>query len=205
MIVLPHTRHMSNTEVQNFLDYVQSGGILVVFDEAGTHDFAYPTPNSRSNPTWDNLVSTAGTQTYGSGTVLVVSDGNIALDYDVSLAPADLTAFQVAMEPVYSSDVTTSLSKDVHIHKFRDLAGGLEAFHLVNFGYDESTYLVSPTNDNTFAFDSSAIYSTPQVTYYTPESPEGDILAATSLASGKLEVTIPTLHVYGVVVLAEAG
>jgi hypothetical protein len=205
VIVLPHTRYMTGTEVQNFLDFVQNGGILVVFGEAGTHDFAYPAPNSRTNSTWENLVSTAGTQSYGSGTVLVVSDGNIASDYDGSLAPADLAAFQAALGPVYPSDVTTELSKDVHIHKFRDLAAGLEVFHLVNFGYDEATYLVSSTNDNTFAFDPSGIYSTPRVTYYTADSPEGEILPVTSLAPGKLQVTIPTLHVYGVVTLEDAG
>ena len=205
VILLPHTRYMTDAEVQNFLDYVQSGGVLVVFSDAGTHDFAFPTPNQRSNPIWDNLVSAAGTHSYGSGRVLVVSEGNIASDYDISLAPADLVAFQAAMEPVYPSDLTTTLSKDVHIHKFRDLAAGLEVFHLVNFGYDEATYLVSPTNDNTFTFDPSGVYSTPRVTYYTPDSPEGIVLSATTLASGTLEVTIPSLHVYGVVVLEKSG
>ena len=54
----------------------------MVFGEAGTQDFAFPSPNQRRNPTWEYLVSTAGTRSHGSGKVLVVSDGNIASDYD---------------------------------------------------------------------------------------------------------------------------
>ena len=204
LIVLPHTRHMSDEEVRSFLDYVQSGGVLVVFGEAGTYDFSYPTPNQRSNSTWENLVSAAGTHSFGSGSVRVVSDGNIASDYDVSLAPADLAAFNAAMEPVYPLDVSTTLSKDVHIYKFRDPAAGLEVFHLVNFGYDEATDLVAPTKDNTFAFDPSGNYIDPRVVYYTPESPEGETLSVIQLPSGFLEVMIPTLHVYGIVVVQEA-
>ena len=127
-IVLPHTRHMTDTEVQNFLDFVQSGGMLVVFGEAGTHDFAFPIPDERSNPAWENLASAAGTHSYGSGSFLVVSDGNIALDYDGSQEPADLAEFIAAMETVYPSDVTTDFSKDVHIHKWRDPAARLEVF-----------------------------------------------------------------------------
>ena len=205
VIVLPHTRHMSDAEVQNFLDFVQNGGILVVFGEAGTHDFAYPTQNQRSNSTWENLVSAAGTHSYGSGTVLVVSDGNIAGDYYGALLPSDLVEFQAALEPIYSSDVTTELSKDVHVHKFREPAAGLEVFHLVNFDYDAAKDKVIATDNNTFAFDPSASYSQARVTYYTPDLPQGEILPVTRLASGKLQVTIPTLHVYGIVVVQEAG
>ena len=204
VIVLPHTRHMSDAEVQSFLDFVQNGGILVVFGEAGTHDFAYPTQNQRSNSTWENLVSAAGTHSYGSGTVLVVSDGNIASDYDNSLAPAALATFQAIMEPIYPSDVTTDFSKDVHVHRFSDLAAGLEVFHLVNFEYDAATDKVIATDNKRFAFDPSGSYDQPQVTYYTPESPEGEVLTVTRLASGNLQVTVPRLHVYGAVILGEA-
>ena len=202
VIVLPNTRHMTDVEVQNFLDFTESGGILVVFGEAGTHDFSYPAPNTRSNPTWETLVSTARTLSYGSGLVLV-PEGNIAFNYDGSLSPSDLAAFNEAMGPVYPSDVTTDFSKDVHIHKWRDPADGLEVFHLVNFDYDETADIVVSINNKIFAFDASGSYIEPKVTYFTPSSPDGVSLPVTELASGGLQVTIPTLHVYGIVVVEE--
>ena len=74
---------------------------------------------------------------------------------------------------------------------------------LVTFDYDEAAGVVLPTSNNYFAFDPSEVYGSPRVPYYTPDSAAGDILPVTSLAGGLLQVTIPALHVYGVVVLQE--
>ncbi len=207
-VLLPQTRYMADAEVQNFLEYVESGGFLVVFGDAGTDDFSYPTPGARANGTWSDLVEAEGVRAYGAGQVLVFPNdngANVATNYDVALLAADLASFQTQFADVYASDVDTDFGKEVHIHKWQDPIVGIEAFHLVNFDYDAAADVVTPTDANDFAFDPTGEYNDPRVTYYTPASPEGELLSVTSLGSGRLEVTIPSLHVYGIVVVEEGG
>ena len=204
VIVLPQTLYMTDLEVQSFLDFVQAGGILVVFGNAGTHGYKFPTPNARDNAVWSDLVSTEGVRTHGAGKVLVfpnVDGNNVAGAYDGVLQATDLATFQAALADIYPSDIITRLGEDVHIHKFRDPGDGSEVFHLVNFDYDDATDKVIVTNDKLFAFDPSGEYTQPRITYYTPEAPGGQNLEVTELPDGDLRVTIPTLHVYGIVVL----
>ncbi len=206
VIVLPNTRYMTDTEVQNFLDFVNAGGILVVFGDAGTHDFGFPTPNLRTNTTWSDLVRAEGIRAHGAGHVRVFpkeGDENLARRYDTSFAAADLANFQAALEGIYPSGIRTTFDKHVHIHKFRDPVSEIEVFHLVNFDYDKETDLVRPTGDQIFAFKPRESYVQPQVIYYTPESPQGVFLPIIPSDPDRIEVTVPGLHVYGIVVLGE--
>ena len=206
VIILPQTRYMTEAEVENFLAFMFAGGILVVFGDAGTRDFGFPAPSPRNNPAWNNLVGAEGSRNHGDGMVLVFpSPGgqNIARNYDGTLSIDDLVAFQTGFGAIYTSDVDTSLGKDVHIHKFHDPSASLEVFHLVNFDYDDATDRVVATDNQTFAFDPSRDPVQPKVTYYTPASPDGVVLPINELPSGMLEVTLPTLHIYGVVVLED--
>ena len=78
-----------------------------------------------------------------------------------------------------------------------------KAIHLVNFGYDEVADIVVSSNNKVFAFDASGSYIAPKVTYFILSSPDGVRLPVTSLGSGDRQVTIPTLLVYGIVVVEE--
>ena len=42
---------MTDAEVGNLTAWVEAGGVLVVFGDAGTHDFSYPDPTRRDDPT----------------------------------------------------------------------------------------------------------------------------------------------------------
>ena len=78
-----------------------------------------------------------------------------------------------------------------------------EVFHLVNFDYDSATDRVVSMTSKTFAFAPRGTFTDAKATYHTPESPAGTVLPITVLGSGKLQVTIPALHVYGILALGE--
>ena len=203
VIVLPETRYQSDEEVRNFLAYVQGGGILVVFGAAGTHDFRL---QPRRHSEWRKLVDRGGTQTFGAGKVLVfprIEYTNLAESYDAELAASDLAVFTGELDKIRAPDIVTELDRDVHVHRFRDSERGIEVLHLINFKYDLKSDRVISTNGKGFAFAPSGVYSRPRVTYYTPGAPRGTELGVSKLESGRLEITLPTLHVYGVMVLGE--
>jgi len=209
VIVIPGTRYMTDRETRNFLGFVKDGGILVVFKEAGIGDFAL---KRHTNPQWRNLVDTDGVRQFGAGEVLVFAD-DIGDMYDASLLRTTdlwhptrqqiLQRFQSAFGNVYTSNVSTDFGRDVHVHKFRDLDKGIEVFHLINFNYDMKTDKIAPAGRADFRFLPDRPRMQPRVTYYTPKSRNGVELSVTKLPSGKLKVTIPNLHIYGVLVLSE--
>ena len=205
-IVLPHTTYMTDTEVSNFLAYVEAGGVLIVFAEAGVFDFDFPLPMPREDATWEGLVTNAGTNPHGAGSVLVFpEDGfgsNIANAYDSTHLDEDFDAFQVVAS-LLESDVSTSFGKDVHIHKFRDPESESEFFHLVNFDYSRETDTVASTSAQNFDFLPSGDFDNPRAVYFTPQNPSGVELEVTQHASGMLGVEIPDLHVYGVLRVPE--
>jgi hypothetical protein len=206
MVVLPSTVHMTNAEVANLTAWVETGGVLIVFGDAGTHDFSYPEPARRDDPAWSALTTTPGTTSHGTGTVIVFPGdewSNLAARYDGSLDPADFADFVAAVDASFTGDITTDVGPLVHVHRFADPTTGREILHLVNFDYDETSDKVIGTPDNKFAFAPRRQYVQPKVTYYTPDSPEGVTLPIEKLDSGHIQVLIPSLHVYGIVVVEE--
>jgi hypothetical protein len=208
MVVLPNTTHMTDAEVANLMAWVEAGGVLVVFGDAGTHDFSYPEPARRDDAAWSAMTTTPGTTPHGSGTAIVFPGNewsNLATRYDGSLDPADFTTFVAAVDASFASDITTDAGPLVHVHRFADSATGREILHLVNFDYDDTSDKVRSTSDNVFAFAPRRQYVQPKITYYTPNSPEGVMLPVTQLDSGYIQVLIPGLHVYGIVAVEEQG
>ena len=147
-----------------------------------------------------------GIQTFGAGKVLVfprIEYTNLAESYDAESAASGFAVFTGELDKICAADIVTELDKDVHVHRFRDSGRRIEVLHLVNFKYDLKSDRVISTKGKGFAFAPSAVYSRPRVTYYTPGAPRGTQLGVTKLESGRLKITLPTLHVYGIMVLGE--
>ena len=178
----------------------------MLFRSAGTHAFSYPEPARRDDPAWSAMTTTSGTTSHGTGTVIVLPGdewSNLAARYDGSLDSADFADFAAAVDASFTSDITTDVGPLVHVHRFTDPTTGREILHLVNFDYDDTSDKVIGTSDNGFAFAPRRQYVQPKVTYYTPDSPQGVTLPVTQLDSGYIQVLIPSLHVYGIVVVEE--
>ena len=184
LIVLPDTRHMTDAEVANLQGYLDGGGRLVVFGEAGTRDFAYPDQGERSI-TW-------------TGEVLMLPGGdNLASRYDGDLAPSQLADFQRELRDAFEiRDTMGQLGPLVHVHRFRDDASGREVLHLVNFDWDPDADLIRPVEGAQIAvstnFDPPA-----EVRWTTPDNPAGESLDF-SVVDGRVQVTIPRLDAYAV-------
>jgi uncharacterized protein YjbI with pentapeptide repeats len=190
LIVLPDTRHMTDAEVANLQGYLDGGGRLVVFGEAGTRDFAYPDQGERSI-TW-------------TGEVLMLPGGdNLASRYDGDLAPSQLADFQRELRDAFETrDPMSELGPLVHVHRFRDDASGREVLHLVNFDWDAESDTMRPVEDALIAFPTA--FDTPSVVRWTtPDNPAGESLDF-SVGDGRIQVTIPRLYAYGVLTV-EAG
>jgi len=208
MVVLPSTIHMTDAEVGNLTAWVEAGGVLVVFGDAGTHDFSYPDPARRDDAAWSALTTTLGTTSHGAGTVIVFPGdewSNLAARYDDSLDTAGLATFVTAVDASFTGDITIDAGPLVHIHRFADPATGREILHLVNFDYDDTSDKVISTSDIGFAIAPSRQYVQPKVTYYTPDSSQGVMVPLKQLDSGYIQWVIPSLHVYGIVVVEEQG
>ena len=184
LVVLPNTRHMTDAEVATLQGYLDGGGRLVVFGEAGTRDFSYPDQGERSI-TW-------------TGDVLMLPGGdNLASRYDGDLAPSQLADFQRELATAFGTDdPMAELGPLVHVHRFRDDTSGREILHLVNFDWDPEADLIRPVEGALIAV-STAFDPLTEVRWATPDDPEGRSLDY-SVVGGMLNVRIPRLDAYGV-------
>ncbi|MDP6697088.1 MAG: pentapeptide repeat-containing protein [Acidimicrobiales bacterium] len=208
MVVLPNTIHMTDAEVANLSAWVEAGGVLVVFGAAGTYDFSYPSPVQRDDAAWNTLTTTAGTSRHGSGTVIVFPGdewSGLANRYDGSLDPADLDTFSAAAGEAFTSSVTTDAGPLVHIHRFADPSSGREILHLVNFDYNLDSDSVISTGSIALTIRTTADFADPVVRYHTPDDPRGTALTAGTAGPTEVSVTLPDLHVYGIVTVEEDG
>ena len=122
-------------------------------------------------------------------------------------------AFPSAQGVDYEADVVTDFSDWVHVHNFQHDKKEIEVYHLVNFDYDPATEEVtSAPSGVSFQFTPNLGYSNPVVTYYWPEIPDDQttteawpevVLIVTPLGSETHAVTVPQLHIYGVLVVEE--
>jgi hypothetical protein len=154
------------------------------------------------------LTTTLGTTSHGAGTVIVFPGdewSNLAARYDDSLDTAGLATFATAVDASFTGDITTDAGPLVHVHRFADPANRREILHLVNFDYDDTSDKVISTSDIGFAIAPSRQYVQPKVTYYTPDSSQGVMVPLKQLDSGYIQWVIPSLHVYGIVVVEEQG
>ena len=184
LVVLPDARHMTDDEVANLQGYLDDGGRLVVFGQAGTRDFSYPATAERS-------ISWAG------DVLMLPGDDNLASRYDGDLAPSQLADFQRELATAFGiGDPMSELGPLVHVHRFSDAASGREVLHLVNFDWDPESDTIRSVEDATITV-STRIATPSQVLWSTPDAPSGQSVEFTA-TDGHLMVTIPRLDAYGV-------
>lgn len=184
VIILPQTRYMTDVEVDRFTSYVQSGGRLVVFGDAGTVNFD---DEVRSNATWGSIV-------------LAADAGDLASNYDQVYDDGERQAFIDLMSSTLPK--TSNPRRDIYIGSNR--TNTQEIFHVVNRDYSMQTDRVTPLSNERVVLHPTRAYRAPRATLYTIDGSTTE-LSLEKQNDGSLSVVIPSLHIYGAIEVVEAN
>ena len=197
MLILPNVDCISDSQVSAIEQFVTNGGTLVLWHETGIFDEEMA---DRTEPAFDDLKSNPG-----AGEVIVVSEA-LAEDYRTGSASAEsqIMALIQPSQPL----VETTLPETVWANAWEYGAGPMKAVHMVNYDVNTNSDTVALVSNFTLKLACTNTVAYTHAVYYTPDCmsastnwPAPQSLALTK-TNGYLEVTVPELKVYGIVVFS---
>ena len=213
MLVMPSVDCLSNRQVKAVSDWVRRGGRLVLWDEVGTRDEELKRRHEpafarlMANPGRGSVVSTAAANP--TGHVQSGREHDLAKAYLQRKPGADsqLATLLKLEKPL----ITTNLPKLVWLNVWDHGGGPMRSVQIVNYDFDPDSTDFSPVKDFTIRMRMPPGVEYTQAdylctNYYTPEAavPPPQQLPF-DVADGYIEVTVPHLEIFGVVVFSTQG
>ena len=102
-------------------------------------------------------------------------------------------------------DISTDLNPFVMIVQYWDSSTNTMLFHFINYEYGlYEDKAIDQVNANfTFTLRSELQGKSLKISFYTPENPDGEILNYTIEPDGRIKVTIPRIHIWGILKVEE--
>lgn len=195
-IILPNTFSITDQQVQLLLDYVQNGGTIIASGHVGTHD---ELGRKANRPILQSFM-TPGTHSHGNG-FFVYYPENIGSQYkgtgDASYRETIVNEVNTYVQP--QTEVLTDGIASVFAYKKEGTSDMI--LHLVNYDYDPPTdafdikenFIVKVLIDTSKSWEAVSL------------SPDfyGQKVLSTTYNNGYINITIPRLEAYNIIVLQE--
>ena len=200
VVVLPHTKHLSDRQVNILLSYVGSGGNIIAFGEIGTHSEKGNYPIKR--PELESLL-TEGSHNYGLGKFVYMSD-QIGSNY---LNTRDASVRQQFVQPLRSliyPNIQTTASENAAILEYWNSKSKSIVLHLINYDYDLDRQQINSKKNfqiEVLLYEALAGKNL-TITYSSPDWHGLDRLKY-EVTGSKVKFTIPKLDFYGVVTVGK--
>ena len=196
VVVAPGAANVPGQDFQALQSFVAKGGKLVTTGDFGSFD---DMNNPRDQASTSSLLS-------GSGVTVVPPGLGFALQSGLEQGRIDAAALgriqSVLFSAVPSSDlVRTTAPTTVLVSPM--LGSGWMAIHLVNYGYgyNSSTDWSNPTGQLKLNLTLPAGFRLTDADLMSPDSPTNSTPLKYSLSNGNLEVTVPNLRTWDVILL----
>jgi hypothetical protein len=167
---LPGAACLSDGQVDILLDHVSGGGVIVAWDDTGIHDESC---QQVVRPELEAL-TVPGTHAYGNGWFVMLT-GDPGTDYAQT---HDLSIRQLLTTPVndHANRITTATApRTLNLLAYEKADGSQMVAHLVNYDYDISTDVVTPTGSFTMTMlplENLDLAGDLQVYLMSPQRPE---------------------------------
>lgn len=198
-IILPSTSYLTEAQISLLLNYTKQGGTLIgIGSGIGKYNENGEIPTSAERQTFVELFN-GSINSYGNGTVFSWTD-NIAITYYTDRNTSLLADFENELENIVPSGITTDFGNNITVFQFWDEASKSMIFHFVNFDYNSSSELINPQSNKFFTFGLRQELSGKEleITYYSPDTYyNGTELVYTVVENGRINVTVPYLHIWG--------
>ncbi len=198
-ILLPNTGYLTDEQVELLLNYAEQGGILIGIGSVGTRNETGEIVNSETRTTFISLFN-GSIVSYGSGTVISWTS-DIALQYLLQRNTTLLEEFENRLSEVFSPEIITSFTHNTTIFQYWDPESNAMIFHFLNREYDSKNDVITPQHDVSFKFTlRPELDGLPlEIRFYSPNDYfEGIELTYSSDPNGYVEVTIPKVHIWGI-------
>ena len=198
-ILLPNTGYLTDKQVELLLNYAEQGGILIGIGSVGTRNETGGIVNSETRTTFVGLFN-GGVVSYGSGKIISWTS-DIALQYLLQRNVTILEDFENRLNEVFSPEIVTNFGNDVTIFQYWDSESNAMIFHFLNREYDPTSDAIIPEYDVSFKFTlRPELGGVPlEIRFYSPDGYfEGVELTYSLDSNGYVEVTIPKVHIWGV-------
>jgi len=199
VIILPSVTHLSQTQVEALLDYVNGGGKLLIVGSFGTDDEMNSPPNSALRGLLTNLRHSPG----------VLQTENLGALYEASVEQGkpDSNSFNSLLSSIMKllgtgQILSTDAPATVYAGTFIDPSTGRLVIHLVNYDYtfDAESDAVKATGPIKLHIRLPSKISPDTVTLLNPDTNSTTSLMP-ALNGSYLDVEIPSLAIWSIILV----
>lgn len=230
-LILPDASCLTDDQAALLMKYTSHGGILVGFGSVGSYDEnGFPVKNREitryfvASGSKERIINS-----YGKGKIISIGQAFLTEYYtkrrdlyehyqgytgegskrliwiNETIGPLlnwfEKTLISAGLQP----DISTNLHPFVNIIKYFDPKNKAMIIHLINYEYDFKGDRVLTQTNVSIAFTLRPEFKerTLKVRFYSPDESDGIVLESFTDQNGRLRLTIPKLHVWGVLRIEE--
>ncbi len=192
LIFVPSTEGASQGQIQTIKDYVRKGGVAIVFDAepfglSGKGAFPYGAGAFLLIPTWE----------YQGGEWDIGNYYYLSYDDEIRKILSDIVE-----QIIPGSSALRTQERKVVAYPYYYSSRHLVAVHLINYDHALETDSVKQKENLVIRLEKPSFSLLPMAVYL---SPDGDIIPlAVSQEGNFLQITVPRLSIYGLVVIGRA-
>ncbi|MFC1998855.1 PKD domain-containing protein [Chloroflexota bacterium] len=204
-IIIPELRDITENHAELLLQYANGGGKLIVFASPGNisaiHDHRV-TYDGKVGLYVDQLLDELNGTSHDYVLGRIIHINTVwGLDYLPNLTASLKGELETKLTNEGLEPTVDLVDSPKAVSAFAHKATGKQVIHLVNYNYNAGADTTPPVTDLELDIDIGALSESGlTVTLYTPEVPSGTVLTHT-VTSGTVNVTVPTLGIWGVLVL----